>query len=41
MMAIGLILLGYAGVLAAFGWYGLVGIALHVGLMLLATWRKK
>lgn len=39
-MAVAAILLGYAGIVYAFGWWGVAGIALHVGVILLGMRRK-
>lgn len=37
MITIAFILLGYIGLVATCGWYGLAAVLLHVGLLLLIT----
>ena len=40
MTAVALIVLGYLGVIAAFGWWGVAGVALHVGVVLAGLPRR-
>lgn len=41
MIGAALIVAGYAAVIVAFGWPGLLVAAMHVGVMLLGMWRPK
>lgn len=31
---------GYVCLIAAFGWWGVAAVALHVGVTVLGTWRR-
>lgn len=36
-----MVVIGYIALIASFGWVGVLGAAIHIGLLLLAAHRRK